>query len=206
MTETRKITGLDAPDIEELVDGPIHLSGLQATAFCRIRYVKFTDEDGTVYNNDMGRTARQRMIIRKLIEKSKAAGVTELMNVANTVFNYNTENEKVIGTSFEFDEILDMIPTLINFSLVDNTGFPFTYETPRINSLDMVVSSGLSYNVAKLHEFLFGDQNYRPSSTVQNISDYLESYTGIGTVKTKEDREKEKAEDQEQPMYSNNQE
>ena len=206
LTETRKITGLDAPDIEELVDGPIHLSGLQATAFCRIRYVKFTDEDGTVYNNDMGRTARQRMIIRKLIEKSKAAGVTELMNVANTVFNYNTENEKVIGTSFEFDEILDMIPTLINFSLVDNTGFPFTYETPRINGLDMVVSSGLSYNVAKLHEFLFDDQNYRPSSTVQNISDYLESYTGIGTVKTKEDREKEKAEDQEQPMYSNNQE
>ena len=42
LTETRLITGLDAPDLTH--SGQVHLSGLQATAYCRIRYVTFYDE------------------------------------------------------------------------------------------------------------------------------------------------------------------
>src|SRR5574344_1439724 len=41
LTETREITGLQAPDVPHA--GEVHLSGLQATAYCRIRYVSFTD-------------------------------------------------------------------------------------------------------------------------------------------------------------------
>src|SRR5574344_360059 len=36
LTETRKITGMDAPDLTE--SGNVHMTGLQATAYCRIRY------------------------------------------------------------------------------------------------------------------------------------------------------------------------
>lgn len=191
LTETRKITGLDAPDITH--SGNIHLSGLQATAYCRIRYVSFYDEDGTKYSNDMGRTARQRSVIKKLVEKAKKAGVSQLLNIADTILHYNTEDEKIIGTSLTFDEVMDLIPTMINFSLTGSEGFPFTCDTPTINKASMVVAQGLSYNVTKLHEFLFNEENYVPSGQVVEISDYLENYTGIPTVKLKEDRGNETA-------------
>ena len=137
----------------------------------------------------MGRTARQRYIIRKLIDKAKTAGVSQLLDVVNKVFSYNKPDEKIIGSSLSFNEILDMVPTLINFTLVGNTGFPYTVAMPTINGASMVVAGGLSYNVTKLHEFLFDDIGYKPSSTVNEISDYLESYTGVPTVRKPEDKQ-----------------
>ncbi|SEP76803.1 transcriptional attenuator, LytR family [Lachnospiraceae bacterium RM5] len=185
LTETRQITGLDAPDLTS--SGTVHLSGLQATAFCRIRYVSFTDEDGTVYNNDMGRTARQRCVIKKIVEKAQAAGPDQVMSIVDSILHYNTEDEKIITTSFSLTEIMDLIPTVLDFKLSDSTGFPYTCATPTINGASMVVAQGLSYNVTKLHKFLFDEDNYVPSDTVQTISDYLISYTGIPTVKLEED-------------------
>lgn len=189
LTETRKITGMDAPDITH--SGDIHLSGLQATAYCRIRYVSFYDEDGTKYSNDMGRTARQRSVIKKLVEKAKKAGVSQLLQIADSVLNYNTEDEKIIGTSLSFDEVMDLIPTMIDFTLSGSEGFPFTCDTPTINQASMVVAQGLSYNVTKLHEFLFDEENYVPSEQVMEISDYIENYTGIPTVKLAEDQDED---------------
>ena len=191
LTETRLITGMDAPDLLTYGENT-HLSGLQATAYCRIRYVAFYDDDGTVYNNDMGRTARQRSVIKKLVDKAKTAGASQMISVAQTIFNYNTEDEKVIGTSLSFNEVLDLIPYMLQFSLSGSEGFPFTCDTPTINGASMVVAEGLSYNVTKLHEYLFDEKGYEPSYTVEQVSDYLETYTGVPTVKLAEDREKEK--------------
>ena len=190
LTETRKITGMDAPDLTTYGEN-IHLSGLQATAYCRIRYVAFHDEDGSVYNNDMGRTARQRSVIKKIVEKAKSAGLSQVLSVAQTILNYNTEEDKIIGTSMSFDEIMDLIPVMLEFTLGESQGFPFTYDTPTINKASMVVAEGLSYNVSKLHEFLFDEEDYVPSDEVMEISDYLENYTGVPTVKLDEDIEED---------------
>ena len=89
LTETRIITGMDAPDVEE--SGNVHLSGLQATAYCRIRYSPFTAADGTVYHNDYGRTARQRLILTKILEKAQSAGVNQLLKVADTCLLYTSD-------------------------------------------------------------------------------------------------------------------
>jgi LCP family protein required for cell wall assembly len=186
LTETRKITGLDTPDVS--ASGNVHLTGLQATAYCRIRYVTFYDEDGTSYYYDMGRTARQRLIIKKVVEKAKSAGVSQVLDIANSILHYNTEDEKIITTSLSFDEVMDLIPTLINFTLSDSTGFPFTCDTPTINGASMVVAQGLEYNVEKLHQFLFEAEDYETTDTVKTISDYLINYTGIPTVKLDEDK------------------
>lgn len=185
LTETRLITGLDTPDVSS--SGRVHLTGLQATAYCRIRYVSFTDEDGTKYHNDMGRTARQRSVIKKVVEKAKAAGVGQVLDVADSILHYNTEDERIITTSLSFDEVMDLIPTLMKFTLSESAGFPFTCDTPTINGASMVVAQGLEYNVEKLHQFLFAAESYEPTDTVKTISDYLINYTGIPTVKLDED-------------------
>ena len=43
----------------------------------------------------------------------------------------------------------------------------------------MVVPVNLANNVTQLHAFLFGEENYQPSQTVQDISSQIINYTGI---------------------------
>lgn len=175
LTETRKITGMSAPDVYG--SGMTHLTGLQAVAFCRIRYATFTDVDGQQYSNDYGRTARQRRVIQLIVEKAKEAGVSEVMDIADEIFH---SKQKLIYTSIPYDEIIDLIPTLLDFSIVGTVGYPFTKES--YNSAGgvsyPVCIAGLTYNNYKLHEFLFNNKNYSPSQTVKDLNDVLFSKFG----------------------------
>lgn len=189
LVETRKVTGMDAPDVTQ--SGNVHLSGLQATAYCRIRYTSFFDEAGNEYRDDLGRTARQRYVLTKLVDKAKAAGSDKLINIAKMILNSNTEEKTFIKTSMDFDEIMDLIPIAIDFTLSDTTGFPFTLAMPNIDGESMVVAEGLSYNVEKLHKYLFEKESYTASAEVDKISDYISDYTGVEEVKLPEDKEEE---------------
>lgn len=183
LTETRKITGLDASDVYE--SGYVHLNGLQATAYCRIRYTAVYMEDGTVYNNDFGRTARQRIVLTQLIQKAKNAGLSQVMKLCDEVFK---EENEIFKTSLSYDEVIDLIPIVLDFSLNSTTGYPFTYEgDAHINGASCVVVAGHAYNVAKLHEYLFNEKNYIPSSMVFEIDERIRRLTGIGTWLTEED-------------------
>lgn len=189
LVETRKITGMDSPDVTE--SGNVHLNGLQATAYCRIRYTSFFDEAGNEYRDDLGRTARQRYVLTKLVDKAKAAGSDKLIKIAKMILNSNTEEKTFIKTSMDFDEIMDLIPIAIDFTLSDTTGFPFTLAMPNIDGESMVVAEGLSYNVEKLHKYLFEKESYTASAEVDKISDYISDYTGVEEVKLPEDKEEE---------------
>ncbi len=185
LTETRKVTGLDAPDVTSY--GAVHLSGLQATAFCRIRYTTFTDPDGNKYNDDFGRTARQRFVIEQLVSKAKNAGLDTVMDMAEEIFN---ADQTIVKTSIPYDDLLDMIPVLIDFNITGSAGFPTTYTCPDhsvTGGESSVVAQGFAYNVTKMHQFLFGDYNYKPSTVVQGISDMLYLKTHVEEVTLKED-------------------
>ena len=180
LTETRKITGMDAPDVTE--SGLVHLTGLQATAYCRIRYTTFYDENGNEYNNDYGRTARQRNILNKILEKAKTAGVSELINVAETIIKKNNVNgEKIISTNIEWDRIVDLLTVAVDCTLTDTPGFPFDVYTPESNEAyyGYVIPMGLEQNVIRLHQYLFPDRTYTPSSLVTRINDYIIDETGV---------------------------
>ena len=179
-------TDEEAPVLEEYGD-LVHLNGLQATAFCRIRDAVFYDEAGTEYHYDFGRTARQRYVMEKLVSKAKGSGVSTLLALAKQILNMNTEDKTFIKTSLDYDQIMDLIPIMIDYNIVGSTGFPFTLSTPNIGGADLVVARGLSYNVSELHKFLFDDEAYQPSETVQSISDYIENYTGIPEVHLNEE-------------------
>lgn len=73
--------------------GMIHLNGIQAVAYARIRYVG---------NADYERTNRQRKIMTKLFEKFKSMGLNELTDFADKALPNVT-------TNMQSDEIWDMI-------------------------------------------------------------------------------------------------
>lgn len=187
LVETRAVTGLDTPDVYS--SGNVHLTGLQATAYCRIRQVTFTDEDGTQYYDDFGRTARQRSVIKKLVNKAKQLGVDNVIDIANELFG---ANEPAFKTSMTYDEIMDLLPTVLGFSLAGTQSFPYTCiegDKDYIPNRESVVAiQGLTYNVSKLHKFLYPTEEYKATTTLKNISNDLAFRFHINEVKLPEDQ------------------
>lgn len=180
LTETRKITGKSSPDLTTYGDN-IHLNGLQAVAYCRIRYTAFYDDDGNKIGSDYGRTARQRNVLSKLVDKAKSAGADALLGIIDVIFK-NQSTEKSFATSMSYDAIIEMVPTLLEFSLFasgDKSGFPYTYGYALIGGGDMVVPAGLAYNVSELHEYLFNEVDYDPTDLVKNTSDVIKLLSDV---------------------------
>ena len=161
MTETCEITGRPYEELTEV--GNVHLTGLQATAFCRIRYGG---------GDDYKRTERQREVLSLMFEKAKKMDVIKLNNIIDKVF-------PMISTSLSSSELISMASSVMSYNLVDTIGFPFDKKTKTISEGDCVFAVSLESNVEKLHEYMFGDTDYKVSDTVNNISNVLINKTGF---------------------------
>ena len=78
----------------------------------------------------------------------------------------------------------------------------------KLRKMDVVIPATLESNVVSLHTFLYGEENYQPSSTVKNISAHIaevsgvtkpmenaeEAGTGGGTVRKKDKKQEGKSE------------
>ncbi len=140
------------------------LNGLQATAYCRIRYTA---------GDDFKRAERQRTVLMACLDKAKNMSYSQLETVANNAFNETY-------TSLDLSEILDLLKNIANYNVVDNGGFPeeSMRKTGTIGKKgSCVIASDLASNVKWLHEFLFEDADYTISSDVQKYSDKIKSDT-----------------------------
>jgi len=140
------------------------LNGLQATAYCRIRYI----------GNDFQRAQRQRDVLTAISEKAKKASVSKLNDAANGVMDN-------ISTSLDVSEILSVMKDLGKYTVVDDGGFPFEeYRTTgRVSSKgSCVIPMDLETNVVELHKFLFDENDYKVSPEVQEFSKKVASDTG----------------------------
>ena len=109
----------DRPDDIEAVQYHYHLNGVQATSYCRIRYTA---------SLDMGRTERQRRVIQMIVSKAKSAGLGKIFKIMDDVF-------PMVTTSMTKDEILQLLPTLIGYSVDDTTGFPTSYKFSNVKGI-----------------------------------------------------------------------
>lgn len=158
--EITKVTGKTT---KQIGPGMQTLDGVQATSYARIR-----GTDGW----DFKRTERQRLVISKLFEKAKKASLPTLNNVMDKALPY-------VSTSLSNTDILGMMTQAGKYKLGDNTGFPFDHASATIPKWgQVVVPSNLAANVTKLHQFLYSEDNYKVSPTVQKISDTIQSKFG----------------------------
>lgn len=140
------------------------LDGLQATAYCRIRYTA---------GDDFKRAERQREVLMAVADKAKTASPATLNTIANDVFGE-------IYTSLDLSEILSLLGDIAKYEITDQAGFP--EETMRATGIigskgSCVVPVSLADNVKWLHEFLFEDEAYEPSDAVQKYSNQVASDT-----------------------------
>ena len=164
--ETSEVTGKSYERIEPEVGGTYHLNGVQAVSYARIRYTA---------GGDFTRTERQRLLIEKVVEKAKDAGIVKINEIIDAVL-------PEVSTSLSASEILQMAVGVFDYTLGDSKGFPFDSATPESvpgYSGSYVVPVGLENNVIQLHEFLFPDEEYTPTEKLTSISDNIAYITGI---------------------------
>lgn len=140
------------------------LDGLQATAYCRIRYTA---------GDDYKRAERQREVLQAVAVQAKQANASSLIKIANDVFPN-------VYTSLKLDEIVELLGEITKYQVVDEGGFPEASMrgTGTIGSKgSCVVPVDLENNVVWLHQFLFDEANYEVSKEIKEYSDKIKSDT-----------------------------
>ena len=140
-------TGVNTVAVEH--SGLQTLSGVQATAYARIRYTA---------GDDFKRAERQRLVLAKIAEKAQQADLATINKIIDKVF-------PKIETNFTLKEIL---------------AYTMDYE----DAGNVVVPLTLESNVKILHQYLFGEDGYTPSSTLSAINSELESISQNGSMGT----------------------
>lgn len=151
------------------------LDGLQAAAYCRIRYV----------GNDYKRTERQRTVLKAIQDQAKAklkrADVSALTDVFNSVIGqvYTNLTDEVLREKYGVT-MLELLAKIADYNIVDTAGFPQIEQlaTGDIGaSGNCIVPQDLSSNVVWLHQFLFGEEDYQVTSSVRECSDEIKART-----------------------------
>lgn len=140
------------------------LDGLQAAAYCRIRYTK---------GDDFKRAARQREVLKAIEEQAKKADLATLTKV----FNDSIDD---IYTSLDSKDILDLLANISNYRIADEGGFP--EESMRVVANigakgSSVVPTDLESNVVWLHQFLFDDETYTVTDNVRAYGQKIKADT-----------------------------
>ncbi|MBQ7372572.1 MAG: LCP family protein [Blautia sp.] len=152
----------ERPDNIEEIIGRYHLNGVQATSYCRIRYTA---------SLDMGRTQRQRTVIRKIISGAKTAGLPTIFKMMDDIF-------PLVHTSLSSNQILQLAPAMFGYELENGSGFPLEYKFSNVKG-SVIVATSLESNVVELHKLLYGeDVDYTPSATVTAISNKILDIVG----------------------------
>lgn len=157
-----KDMGVDYIPVEN--SGVQLLNGMQATAYCRIRYGG---------GDDFRRAERQRDVLTAMMNKAKGASVSELTDMVNAILPQ-------VQTSLGLNDILSVLGSVAGYNVVASDGFPFADSRAgvRIGSKgDCIIPDDLEENVIELHDLLYPETDYQPSKQVISISEEIEEQT-----------------------------
>lgn len=150
--DVARINGREWPKIEKA--GEQTLTGVQATGYSRVRYLK---------GGDYARAGRQRTVIDAIIKKARHSDPKKLYNAADCFLPQ-------IATSLSGTEFARLVSFFPLYDIESQDGFPFDKTNKTINKAAVVVCNTLPSNVKKLHEYLFETKDYNPSQMVVKIS------------------------------------
>lgn len=154
--------GVDYTPVEH--SGRQILNGMQATAYCRIRYTK---------GDDFRRAQRQRDVLAAMLEKARSASVSELSDMVNAVLPQ-------VETSLNVNEIFSVLRSAAGYRMTESDGFPFEGGRAAANvgsKGSCVIPMDLEENVRQLHQVLYPEESYEPSVTVKSIGEEIQAQT-----------------------------
>lgn len=137
--------------------GTYTLDGVQAVAYTRIRYTA---------GGDYKRAERQRTILFKIFEKAKTLKSDRVLDLADKFLDE-------ISTNYHSDDVTEMLYYLAKYDIVDTKAFPTSLWGGKVDGVWYGVPVTLESNTKELHEFLYPNEDYEPSDTVEEISNRI---------------------------------
>lgn len=134
------------------------LNGLQAAAYCRIRYTA---------GDDFKRAERQRELVKAMEEQAKTKSLAELTELLPKVLKY-------VYTDIDEADMVELVKNINKYTIVEEGGFPLeenrTVENLGQSKGSCIIPLDLETNVVWLHEFLFEEEDYQVSDSVKDCS------------------------------------
>ena len=152
VVEVIENTGVDSGPYTQL--GAQHVNGVQATAYARLRYGG---------GDDYKRTERQREVLEQIAIKAQKAKLSTINKIIDKVFDK-------VKTNFSLTEVIAYAKDVKEYKFGETQGFPYEKTTAQLDVGDSIIATDLASDVKKLHQFLFGQNDYTPSSVVESIS------------------------------------
>lgn len=151
LNEIDAVQGLKTERVKNA--GKQNLNGAQALAYSRIRYTE---------GGDYKRTERMRDVITAALEKAKTLSIGKINNIVNIIL-------PKVHTNIEPTEIVTLLPQVFKYNIGNSIGWPYEVKGVTLNRWYGVPVT-LESNVTKLHQEIFGEMDYVPSQTVQDIN------------------------------------
>ena len=133
------------------------LEGVQAVSYGRIR---------KGVGDDFKRTERMRIVVSKVFEKAKTMSFGELKKIIDMMVPQ-------VKTNLKMNDILALGIRLPQYNISTGSGWPYKWSTGTINKISFVFPVNLANNALLLHQEVFGQTDYVPSSTVNAISNEI---------------------------------
>lgn len=159
ISDTSKNTGIESSKLTH--SGKQTLDGVQAVTYSRIRKNS---------GGDYKRAERMRTVLTETFNKAKKMSIADINKIADKVLPQ-------IQTNISQGEILSLVPQMISYNVQDSIGWPYDTKGITLNRWYGVPVT-LESNVKKLHEELFGQIDYQPTETVNEISTRIINKTG----------------------------
>lgn len=143
--------------------GVQRLDGVQAVAYSRVRYTA---------GGEHKRTERMRIVLEAMLNELKTKSVGELNTLADKLL------PSIRISSTLKDDLFTFVPYLPDMTISNSIGFPYETLDEKINGIYYGVPINLGENVTKLHQDLFGDEEYVLPDSVKEISDTITEVSG----------------------------
>ena len=139
-----EMCGLQGKDYEAnkiKSSGILRLSGIQAVAYCRIRYVGHADFE---------RTSRQREVLTALVDQAKNMGIGQLNTLINEVLplvTHNVEPKDVLS-------LISQVPSLLSYEFVTGR---VPYDGLYVSKNEILIPN-MAETIKRLRETLYANE------------------------------------------------
>lgn len=159
------------------------LDGCQAVSYSRIR---------KGVGDDFKRTERMRIVLTKTFNKMKTMSFSEIKGLIELM-------TPQVKTNLDMNNILALASKLPTFNIQGSVGWPYNVTVGFIGQLSYVLPVDLAGNAVKLHQEMFLQEDYVPSSGLYAISNELaariQAARDAQEIENEEDVEIEETED-----------
>lgn len=137
--------------------GKQKLEGVQAVSYGRIR---------KGVGDDFKRTERMRIVVSKVLGKLKKMSFGEIKDIVDMMIPQ-------VKTNLKMNDILALGLKLPKYSIKSGSGWPYNWTCGLLNKVSYVFPANMIKNTVDFHKEVFGNTEYTPSATVNEIGNTI---------------------------------